>query len=51
MEKCGRIAESLGLEWGGRWTSQQDTPHLQFKPGYTLAEARQCMSEGRWKWA
>ena len=50
MEKCGRIAESLGLEWGGSWTSFQDTPHIQLKTGHTLAEARQLVADGKWNW-
>jgi len=48
MERCGRIAESLGLEWGGHWTGFQDTPHIQLKTGCTLAEARQRVKEGTW---
>ena len=50
MEKCGRIAESLGLEWGGHWTGFQDTPHIQVKTGCTLAEARQRVKDGKWIW-
>jgi len=50
MAKCGRIAESLGLEWGGGWKGFQDTPHIQLKTGHTLVEARQLMSESRWSW-
>ena len=48
MEKCGRIAESLGLEWGGHWTNFQDTPHIQIKTGCTLADARQRVKDGTW---
>ena len=48
MEKCGRIAESLGLEWGGSWTTFQDTPHIQLKGLPTLAEARQLVKDGKW---
>ncbi|MEI6656333.1 MAG: M15 family metallopeptidase [Verrucomicrobiota bacterium] len=48
MERCGRIAESLGLEWGGHWTSFQDTPHIQIKTGCTLAQARQRVKDGNW---
>ena len=47
MKRCGEIGEELGLEWGGRWTSPQDTPHLQLKTGLTLAEARQRVKEGK----
>ena len=50
MERCGEIAESLGLEWGGHWTGFQDTPHIQLKPGCTLADARQRVADGTW-WA
>lgn len=35
--KCGRIAEMVGLEWGGRWKFK-DMPHCQFTGGLTLAE-------------
>ena len=48
MKKCGEIAESLGLEWGGRWTSFPDVPHIQVKTGYTLAQARQKVAAGTW---
>lgn len=47
MKRCGEIGEELGLEWGGRWASPQDTPHLQLKTGLTLAEARQRVKEGK----
>ncbi|MCX6876393.1 MAG: M15 family metallopeptidase [Verrucomicrobia bacterium] len=47
MEKCGRIAESLDLEWGGHWTGFQDTPHIQLKTGCTLAQARRRVKDGK----
>ena len=50
MEKCGRIAESHGLDWGGSWTGFQDTPHIQLRMDCTLADARQQMEDGKW-WA
>lgn len=31
FEKVGKIAESIGLEWGGSWTSFKDLPHIQLK--------------------
>lgn len=37
--KCGRIAESLGLEWGGSWKFT-DMPHCQFTDGQTLEQLR-----------
>lgn len=30
-ERCGLVAESLDLEWGGRWKSFPDFPHVQLK--------------------
>lgn len=36
FNKIGQIGESCGFEWGGRWTSFLDLPHLQFTAGYTL---------------
>jgi peptidoglycan L-alanyl-D-glutamate endopeptidase CwlK len=48
MERCGRIAEALGLEWGGSWRSLVDTPHIQIKTAFTLAEARQRLKNGKW---
>ncbi len=29
FNKVGEIGESIGLEWGGRWTSPVDLPHFQ----------------------
>jgi len=29
--KAGAIGRSLGLEWGGDWTSFKDRPHFQLK--------------------
>ena len=43
--KAGKIAESLGLEWGGRWQFS-DEPHIQLKLGLTLAECRERKAKG-----
>ena len=32
------IAESVGLEWGGRWTKFIDKPHCQYTGGLTIAQ-------------
>lgn len=38
---CGEIAESVGLEWAGRWTgSLRETAHCQYRGGMTLATMR-----------
>lgn len=37
--KCGHIAESLGMEWAGRWTGKlRETAHVQFTGGLSLAD-------------
>ncbi|ATW24582.1 M15 family metallopeptidase [Candidatus Formimonas warabiya] len=30
-DRIGPLGESLGLEWGGRWTNFPDKPHFQLK--------------------
>jgi peptidoglycan L-alanyl-D-glutamate endopeptidase CwlK len=37
-ELLGEVGEGIGLEWGGRWTSFPDRPHLQYTAGYTLSD-------------
>lgn len=37
---CGDIAESVGLEWAGRWKSFKETAHCQYRGGLTLAQAK-----------
>lgn len=37
--KCGRIAESIGLEWAGSWSGKfKETAHCQFSGGLTLSD-------------
>ena len=36
--KCGEIAESIGLEWAGRWTTFKELAHCQYTNGLTLAD-------------
>lgn len=46
----GTIAESVGLTWGGRWTSIQDYGHSEYRmPGLkkTAAMAEQLTAEGQ----
>jgi peptidoglycan L-alanyl-D-glutamate endopeptidase CwlK len=38
--KVGEIGESLGLEWGGRWTGFKDYPHFQLTFGLSIADLR-----------
>lgn len=37
-EAFGTIAEKHGFEWGGRWTSFIDIPHVQMRLGYSLKD-------------
>ncbi|MBY0123314.1 M15 family metallopeptidase [Bacillus sp. S/N-304-OC-R1] len=39
-KRAGEIGKSLGLEWGGDWTSFRDYPHFQQTFGLTLAQLR-----------
>lgn len=36
--KIGMIGESCGFEWGGRWESFLDLPHLQYTAGYSVQD-------------
>lgn len=36
--KIGEIGEKVGFEWGGRWASFLDMPHLQYTAGYSLQD-------------
>ena len=36
--KCGEIAESIGLEWAGRWVKFRELAHCQYTNGLTLAD-------------
>lgn len=38
FEKCGKIAEGVGLEWAGRWKSFKELAHCQYTGGLTLAD-------------
>lgn len=38
FRKCGLIAESLGLEWAGRWVKFKELAHCQYTGGLTLAD-------------
>jgi peptidoglycan L-alanyl-D-glutamate endopeptidase CwlK len=38
--KCGAVAKSVGLEWGGDWKTFKDLPHCQFTGGLTLSDFR-----------
>lgn len=38
FERCGVIAESLGLEWAGRWVRMKELAHCQYTGGLTLAD-------------
>ena len=38
--RIGEIGKSIGLQWGGDWSSFPDRPHFEFHPGMTLADAR-----------
>lgn len=39
--KCGEIAESVGLEWAGRWVKFKELAHCQYTGGLTLHDFQQ----------
>ncbi len=42
FQRAGELGERVGFEWGGRWQSFPDRPHLQWSAGgkYTSAMVR-----------
>lgn len=40
MEQVGMYAEQFGFEWGGRWTSFKDMPHLQMTFGLSIKDLK-----------
>ena len=38
FKRCGEIAESLGLEWAGRWKTFKEYAHCQYTNGLTLKD-------------
>lgn len=34
--EVGQIGKSLGLEWGGDWTTIKDRPHFQLRPQWAM---------------
>lgn len=38
LNRCGTIAEKVGLEWAGRWLRMKEKLHCQFTGGLTLAQ-------------
>ena len=39
-ETLGMMAEAYGLQWGGRWASFPDRPHLELSPSFAAPSAR-----------
>lgn len=44
-QKMGEVAESCGLEWGGRWR-MKDLPHVQKTYGLRIQEAQELWRVG-----
>lgn len=40
LNKVGQIGKSIGLEWGGDWTSFVDTPHFQYVEGLSISDLK-----------
>lgn len=46
-ERIGAFGESLGFEWGGRWTSLKDLPHLQMTFGKSTGDLLALYNSGQ----
>lgn len=42
-KKIGAIGKSLGLSWGGDWTSIVDEPHFELRPGWAKGMSESTM--------
>lgn len=38
--RCGIVAESVGLEWAGRWISFRETAHCQYTGGLKITDLK-----------
>jgi LysM repeat protein len=45
-KKVGTLGKTVGLEWGGDWTSFKDYPHFQYTCGLSLAKCRELSVKG-----
>lgn len=41
--ECGRIGESVGLEWAGKWVKFKEMAHLQYTGGASLADLKKSL--------
>lgn len=39
--ELGKLGESIGLEWGGNFSSMPDFPHFQLREGHTISELKE----------
>jgi peptidoglycan L-alanyl-D-glutamate endopeptidase CwlK len=45
-ERIGKIGESVGLEWAGRWVAFREFAHFQYTGGLSLAQLAQGQQPG-----
>lgn len=38
LKRVGKLGQSIGLEWGGSWSSFSDTPHFQYTFGLSIKD-------------
>lgn len=44
--ELGKLGESIGLEWGGSFSSLRDLPHFQYRERKTIAELKKGVGAG-----
>jgi peptidoglycan L-alanyl-D-glutamate endopeptidase CwlK len=42
--QLGKLGESIGLEWGGNFSSMPDLPHFQLREGHTISDLKKDIS-------
>jgi hypothetical protein len=46
-QRAAELGESVGLEWGGRWSAKKrDLPHFQYTGGHTVADCLALFEAG-----
>jgi peptidoglycan LD-endopeptidase CwlK len=44
--ELGKLGESIGLEWGGNFSSLRDLPHFQFREGKSIVDLKREVGAG-----
>jgi peptidoglycan L-alanyl-D-glutamate endopeptidase CwlK len=45
--EVGKLAATMGLDWGGNWKTFRDDPHFEVKTGLTLTQKREAYAKNK----